>query len=161
MNRYHITLAILVLLVPLCGCLGGGGDNDGEDEHGAYVEFSRMGTKMLTLTCEVAMTQEERARGLMNRTELGSLEGMLFYYEIPREVSFWMKNTLISLDIVYISSDFLVIGVHEADPEPGVPDNELKRYPSGGLVRYVVEMNQGLAAAHDIVPGTEVMVLEF
>ncbi|MBN1539205.1 MAG: DUF192 domain-containing protein [Candidatus Thermoplasmatota archaeon] len=161
MNRYHITLVTLLLLVPLSGCLGGGDDDDELMEHGAMVEFSKMGTKMLTITCEVAMTEDEKARGLMNRTELGRLEGMLFFYEIPRVVSFWMKDTLIPLDIVFISEEFLVIKVVEADPEPGVPDDELTRYPSGGLVRYVVEMNQGLASAHDVVPGTEVMVLEF
>ncbi|MGA1866558.1 MAG: DUF192 domain-containing protein, partial [Thermoplasmatota archaeon] len=108
-----------------------------------------------------AMTQEEKARGLMNRTELGRLKGMLFYYDIPKEVSFWMKDTLIPLDIVFISEEFLVVKVVEADPEPGVPDDDLTRYPSGGLVKYVVEMNQGLASSYDIVPGTEVMVLEF
>lgn len=161
MNRYHMVLAVLFLLVPISGCLGGGDDDDGQQEHGALVEFSENGTKMLAITCEVAMTQEEKARGLMNRTELGRLEGMLFYYEIPKEVSFWMKDTLIPLDIVFISEEFLVVKVVEADPEPGVPDDDLTRYPSGGLVKYVVEMNQGLASSYDIVPGTEVMVLEF
>jgi uncharacterized membrane protein (UPF0127 family) len=97
----------------------------------------------------------------MNRTELGHHQGMVFYYEQPRAVSFWMKNTLIPLDIVFISPEFIVIKVSQADPEPGVPDDQLTRYPSGGEVRYVVEMDQGLAEDFDIVAGVGVTIWEY
>ena len=162
MDRKWI-FALLLLVIPLSGCLGNGDDNGGEDLEGKVgVEFMNMnGTKLLQITCELADTAEERAVGLMNRTEIGQYEGMIFYYEVPRPVSFWMKNTLISLDIVFISPKFKVIKVSQADPEPGVPDDQLTRYPSDGEVMYVVEMNQGLAEDFDIVPGVGVTIWEY
>lgn len=158
------SIILIILLIPLAGCLGGDDDDDGgEDLEGkVWVEFMNMnGTKLLELTCELSDTHEERAVGLMNRSELGHLEGMLFYYETPREVSFWMKNTLIPLDIVFVDPDYKVIRVSQADPEPGVQDDDLTRYPSGGEVRYVIEMNQGMAEDFDIVPGVGVTVWEY
>ena len=158
----RFSILLIVLLIPLSGCLGGGGENGGEDLKGKVgVEFMDMnGTKLLQLTCELADTHEERAVGLMNRSRLGPYEGMVFYYENPREVSFWMKNTEIPLDMVFVDPDYIVIRVSQADPEPGVPDDELTRYPSGAPVRYVIEMNQGLAEDFEIVPGVGVTVWE-
>jgi uncharacterized membrane protein (UPF0127 family) len=155
---------LVILLIPLSGCLGGGdNDNRREDLEGKVgVEFMDMnGTKLLQLTCELADSAEERAIGLMNRSDLGDLEGMVFYYEQPRAVSFWMKNTLIPLDIVFVSPEFKVIRVSQADPEPDILDDQLTRYPSGGEVRYVIEMNQGLAEDFDIVTGVGVTIWEY
>ena len=158
MKRYLSIVFILLLISTVAGCLDGSDDGDGST--GEYVvEFSRNGNTVLLLDCELADTPEERAVGLMNRTLLGDDEGMIFYYEPPREVSFWMKNTLIPLDMVFVNEWFVVVRVSQADPEPGVSDEELTRYPSGEPVRYVIEMNQGLAEENDIVPGTEVTVL--
>ena len=159
----RLTFILILLLIPLTGCLGWGDNNDEEDLEGKVgVEFMTMnGTKLLQLTCELADTSEERAVGLMDRTELGRLQGMVFYYDTPRSVSFWMKNTEIPLDMVFVSPDFIVIKVSQAYPEPGVPDDLLTRYPSGGEVRYVIEMNIGLAEDFDIVPGVGVTVWEY
>jgi uncharacterized membrane protein (UPF0127 family) len=156
-------LLLVFLLIPLSGCLDEGDNNRREDLEGKVgVEFMDMnGTKLLQLTCELADSAEEKAVGLMNRTDLDHLGGMVFYYEVPREVSFWMKNTLIPLDIVFISPEYRVIRVSQADPEPGVPDDQLTHYPSGGVVKYVVEMNQGLADDYDIVPDTGVTIWEY
>ncbi|MGA1819690.1 MAG: DUF192 domain-containing protein [Thermoplasmatota archaeon] len=157
MKRYLAVLIVLLLAPSITGCLDGESDEGGIE--GEYlVEFAMNGTKLLSLNCELASTPEERAKGLMNRTELSDSEGMVFYYEPPREVSFWMKGTLIPLDMVFVSPEFIVVKVSQADPEPGVPDNELTRYPSGEPVRYVIEMNKGLAGENGVVAGTEVMV---
>ena len=157
MRRYIALILLLLLLTPIAGCMDGGDDED--KVQGDYlVEFSKNGTKLLTLNCELASTPEERSRGLMNRTELSDSEGMVFYYEPPREVSFWMKDTLIPLDMVFVSPEFTVIRISQADPEPGVSDFELTHYPSGGPVRYVIEMNKGLAEENGLMVGTEVMV---
>ena len=110
---------------------------------------------------EVAKTPQERAYGLMFREQLDEDKGMLFMFEEETVHLFWMKNTLIPLDIVFINPEFIVIKVSQADPEPGVPDDQLTRYPSGGEVRYVVEMDQGLAEDFDIVPGAGVMIWEY
>jgi uncharacterized membrane protein (UPF0127 family) len=164
MNRLWALSLIVIIAVIFSGCLGGG-DNDDDDidlTGKAGVEFTTLnGTKLLSLTCELADTPDERARGLMNRSSLGRNEGMVFYYDPPREVAFWMKNTLIPLDMIFVNSDFEVVRVSQADPEPGVPDELLQRYPSGEVVRYVIEMNQGLAEDFDIVPGVGVTIWEY
>jgi len=163
MNRFWAPSAIIVIMVLLSGCLGGGDNGDEPDLTGkAGVEFTTTnGTKLLSLTCELADTHEERAIGLMNRTKLSQYEGMIFYYEPPREVAFWMKNTLIPLDMVFVGPDFIVKKVSQAYPEPGVPDDQLKHYPSGEKIRYVIEMNLGLADTFNIVPGVGVTVWEY
>jgi uncharacterized membrane protein (UPF0127 family) len=163
MNRIWVLSSFIAFMVLLSGCLGGGDNDNGPDLTGkAGVKFTTPGgTELLSLTCELADTSEERAIGLMNRTEMGEFEGMVFYYNPPREVAFWMKNTLIPLDMVFVGPDFIVKRVSQADPEPGVPDDQLTRYPSGEKVRYVIEMNQGLAEEFDIEPGVGVTVWEY
>jgi uncharacterized membrane protein (UPF0127 family) len=107
----------------------------------------------VSFRCEVADTPAERAIGLMNRTNLSSDEGMLFIFESPRNVSFWMKNTLIPLDIVFIDESGMVVNIEQANPEPGVSDADLARYSSDRPVKWVLEVNQGLCAAYGITPG--------
>jgi uncharacterized membrane protein (UPF0127 family) len=65
----------------------------------------RSGTKVHRFTVEVAATQDEQAYGLMNRTALGPNEGMIFPMNPPRPASFWMKNTLIPLDMLFVRRD--------------------------------------------------------
>jgi uncharacterized membrane protein (UPF0127 family) len=120
----------------------------------AHVAFALPGNETVEFDCELAVTPEEHQQGLMYRENLAQDEGMLFVFETSREVSFWMKNTLIPLDMIFMDSDGVVTNVAEADVETGVPDHLLTRYPSDGAVLYVLEVNQGLAAAHGIGPGT-------
>jgi uncharacterized membrane protein (UPF0127 family) len=65
----------------------------------------RAGGKVHRFTVELARTPEEQAYGLMNRTRLGDQEGMLFPFDPPRPASFWMKNTLIPLDMIFVRAD--------------------------------------------------------
>lgn len=83
-----------------------------------------------------ARTEEEKEKGLQNVKELPEDEGMLFYFDPPQEVSMWMKDTLIPLDIIFINSDDEVISVHS-----GEPNNEELITESN--VAYVLEVNQG------------------
>lgn len=89
------------------------------------------------LDVEVADTPETRARGLMERTELGEREGMLFVFESSEPRSFWMKNTPLPLSIAYIDAELVIREIHDMQPlslEP-VPS----RYPA----RYALEVNRG------------------
>ena len=108
----------------------------------------------LTFKCELADTYEERQIGLMNRDSLDNDTGMLFVFDSPYNANFWMKNTLIPLDIIFIDATGHVVNIQEAYPEPGVIDSLLTRYPSDGAVLYALEINQGISAAEGIVPGT-------
>ncbi|WP_259400504.1 DUF192 domain-containing protein [Roseovarius sp. SCSIO 43702] len=100
-------------------------------------------------TVEVADDRSERNRGLMNRETLPRGAGMLFVYETPRPVSFWMKNTLIPLDMIFLDSAGRVVKVHEmARPL------STERIVGGDAVQYVLEINGGLAGPLGIGEGS-------
>lgn len=103
-----------------------------------------------SFTVELADTPEERSRGLMHRETLYAEWGMLFVYETPRRASFWMKNTLIPLDMVFADAAGRVTRVHAN----AVPGDETP-IDGGDGVQYVLEINGGLAARLGIVPGVE------
>ncbi|MGM0441675.1 MAG: DUF192 domain-containing protein [Elusimicrobiota bacterium] len=91
---------------------------------------------------EIADSSEERAKGLMNRKHLSEDNGMLFVYNKENSRSFWMKNTTIPLDIIFLDSDLEVINIEAADPEPDTSDEDLQRYRSERPAQYVLEINQ-------------------
>ena len=72
-------------------------------------------TKIHHFTVEVAATPEEQEKGLMFRRSLAGDRGMIFPYDPPQEVAFWMKNTLIPLDIIYIRSDGTIVRITKAE----------------------------------------------
>lgn len=106
---------------------------------------------------EAARTDQELARGLMDRTELADDAAMLFVFEQQIMAAFWMKNTLIPLDILFLDDNGVVVDVQTMVPEPGVVDSDLRRYRSAGPARYALEMNAGLAEALGIAPGVQVL----
>lgn len=97
---------------------------------------------------EVVDTEAGRERGLMFRKSLAPDAGMLFDFLTPQMVAFWMKNTLIPLDMVFIAADGTVETVH-ANAVP----SDLTPIPSGAPVRFVLEIAGGRAAAIDLAPG--------
>jgi uncharacterized protein len=102
------------------------------------------------LTIELADDEAERAQGLMHRQSLAQGAGMLFVYPESRNVGFWMKNTLIPLDMIFVDATGTVARVH-ANATPG----DLTPIMSGSDVKAVLEVNGGLAARMGINPGTE------
>lgn len=99
---------------------------------------------------EVADDGAERAQGLMFRESLDPAAGMLFVYESPRRASFWMKNTLIPLDMIFADATGRVTRVH-SNAVPG----DTTPIDGGKGVVFVLEINGGLAARLGIVPGAE------
>lgn len=89
-------------------------------------------------TIEIADTEAEREKGLMFRTSLAPDAGMLFDYHQEQEAAFWMQNTLIPLDMIFISAKGLVKSIHvNARPMDTTP------IPSGGPIRFVMEIPGG------------------
>ncbi len=105
---------------------------------------------------EIADTPEERSRGLMERASLPLDQAMLFVFETEALWAFWMKNTLIPLDILWMSSTLEVVDIQTMYPEPGKTDAELTRYTPRGAARYVMEMNAGLAQSYQLSRGMRV-----
>jgi uncharacterized membrane protein (UPF0127 family) len=92
---------------------------------------------MHNITAEVALSERERAIGLMHRTQMGGHEGMLFVFERKGIQCFWMKNTLIPLSIAFIDDDGTIVNTDEMKPQT------LDSHCSSRPVRYVLEMNAG------------------
>jgi uncharacterized membrane protein (UPF0127 family) len=105
----------------------------------------------LKLRVEVAATDRERQYGLMFRKQLGDDQGMLFLFPTERYNSFWMRNTLIPLDMFFIDSEWNVVGVVE-NAEPLTDDAR----QVDKMSRYVLEVNAGFAARHQIGAGAKV-----
>ena len=102
-------------------------------------------------TVEIADTEETRNHGLMFRKSLAPDKGMLFDFKTPREAAFWMRNTLIPLDIIFITEDGRILTIaRNAVPHSEVP------IPSGGVIRGVLELAGGRAAQLGIYPGDRV-----
>ncbi|MDP4031598.1 MAG: DUF192 domain-containing protein [Pseudorhodobacter sp.] len=99
---------------------------------------------------EVADTDATRSRGLMFRERLPRSAGMLFVYESPRRATFWMKNTLIPLDMIFADASGRVTKVH-ANAQP----QDLTTIDGGAGVKLVLEINGGLSSRLGITPGAE------
>jgi uncharacterized membrane protein (UPF0127 family) len=93
---------------------------------------------------ELALTPADRATGLMNRQSMPATHGMLFRFDRTRQVLMWMKNTPLSLDMVFIGED----GWWRESPRNTTPFSEAV-IPSPGPVRYVLELNAGLLRARN------------
>jgi len=98
---------------------------------------------------EIARNDQQRARGLMFRRELARDHGMLFIFEETSEHTFWMHDTLIPLDLIFLGDDRGVVGV-VANAAPQTDTARAVKEPS----RYVVEVSGGEAAAHGVAGGT-------
>ena len=100
---------------------------------------------------EMATTEEEKTTGLMYRKQLADGKGMLFDFSPEQEVSMWMKNTYISLDMIFIRADGRILRIAQ-NTEP----LSTKIIPSGGLATGVLEVIAGTAQKYDIQPGDRV-----
>jgi uncharacterized membrane protein (UPF0127 family) len=99
---------------------------------------------------EVARTPEEQQRGLMHRRALAPDAGMLFVFPREERHSFWMENTLVALDLLFIGEDGVVRAVVERAPLGRASDD-------GGVAsRYVLEVNRGWSRTHGVKPGAKV-----
>jgi uncharacterized membrane protein (UPF0127 family) len=129
--------------------------NDGPVAQSGLPEVQmRLGKQIYQL--EKASTPEQEEKGLMYRTRLPRNHGMLFLFQPPHAVSFWMKNTKIPLDIVFLSQGKVVYVEPNAPPCPGDPCNI---YGSGRVVDMVVELPAGTAQRQGIQPGMTAALL--
>jgi uncharacterized protein len=111
-----------------------------------------------TLRLEVARTDPQREHGLMDRTSLPAHTGMLFVFEKDGPVTFWMKDTLVPLDMVFVAADGTVRSIAaKVAPAPlSEPDATIPLEP--GVGKYVIELPSGEAARDGIKPGTRLAI---
>ncbi len=117
----------------------------------ARVTVAVAGGRSVPFRVELARTSAEREQGLMYREQLAADAGMLFIFERPGPLTFWMKNTFIALDMIFIGADRRIVGIVE-NAEP----RTLSARRVDGLAEYVLEINGGLSAKLGIQAGARV-----
>jgi len=107
------------------------------------------------LRLEVANTPATREYGLMNRTSVPEHTGMIFVFDQDAPIQFWMKNTLVPLDMVFVAGDGSVRSVYANVPTvpPTLSDDKIPL--EGGVAKYVIELAAGEAARDGLVAGTK------
>jgi len=113
--------------------------------------ISANGDTLRQIDIELAIDESERTIGLMHRRSLPDTRGMLFIFEEEEQRSFWMKNTLIGLDILYIRQD----GTIESIAAYTVPKNE-RSIPSKGPAKYVLEVFEGFCDRYGVKEGDKI-----
>ena len=117
----------------------------------AKVVLMPTGGEPVTVKVEVARTDAERRRGLMFRQQMAQDAGMLFLFDHPGQLSFWMRNTYIPLDMIFIEPSLRVLGIVENTE----PMTDTSRSVPGDS-QYVLEVNAGFSRRHGLAAGTMV-----
>ncbi|MFB6242412.1 MAG: DUF192 domain-containing protein [Candidatus Nanosalina sp.] len=170
-RRIHLFLGVSMLVLGSWMLLSGIHGISGEDRPSG-INASRLmkvpdngtvqavfysdGRSTASLTLEVSNTPEERSRGLMYRRSLGKGRGMLFVWNSSEKRGFWMKNTYIPLDMIFVSGNGTVLNVEKAEPQPNTSERNLEIYRSEGPAQFVIETRKGFSATHSIEEGTRI-----
>ncbi len=172
MTRRHPTSLFLVmaaLVVGGCsanlgGCNTNSGTASGDQQKGNDLDSLSKATLSIgetQLQVWIANTDEERNNGLMfveadqmKSLEDGTERGMLFVFDQEQDLNFWMKDTIIPLDIAYARSDGTIVKIHTMTPL----DTRFNQYPSGDPARYALEVNAGVFAAKGIGEGDVIAI---
>lgn len=112
------------------------------------------------INVEVAKTNEERAKGLSNRISLGDKAGMIFIFNKGSMPVFWMKDTKIPLDFIWILNNKIVKIDKDVQPELDKNDSELKKYKAPSAIDFVLEVNGGFSDKYSIKVGQMISGLE-
>ena len=112
------------------------------------IEIEKVLGENVIINAYLADTPAKRAQGLMHVTDLPENAGMLFVFSQPRQVSMWMKNTVISLDILFLNPNGRIVKIQK-----NAKPLSLASITSRAKVKWVLELNAGVAAKLDLQPG--------
>jgi uncharacterized membrane protein (UPF0127 family) len=138
-----LSICIFAMLMTL------GGAASGEELPTVQLSISGHG-----LVAEIAATTETRTTGLMRRFSLKPDHGMLFVFDVPQPLAFWMKNTFVPLSIAFIGADGKILNIDDMAPQTETT------HPSQGPALYTLEMKKGWFAERGIAAGDQVKGLE-
>lgn len=111
-----------------------------QPKQGTLAFLDSTGAVIRSITVEIAEDEASRQRGLMDRRQLSLSEGMLFLFPEPDSLSFWMKNTMLPLDIMFVAADSSILNIARRTTPLSTT-----RVTSDGLARYVVEVRGGFS----------------
>ncbi|MDR2417545.1 MAG: DUF192 domain-containing protein [Treponema sp.] len=132
----HTVLVGVFLLATAPRCMAGGASGDIRFDSTELSIETTTGVSV-PISVEIAINDEQRAQGLMNRKSLEDGKGMIFVFDRDQIMSFWMKNTLIPLSIAFIASDGRILEIHDMEPL------DLNSTRSSRSARYALEVPQG------------------
>jgi len=163
-GRISIVCLFLLILCLSTSCMArqdspGSGMTSASTEAPVYGQSQELPFVQATLASRpvrlmLAKTAQQQMYGLMFRTALGADEGMLFCYDTPRQMSFWMKNTILPLDLIFFDADLRITEfIKGMKPGIGVRDILLPRYTSALPAQYALELASGTIDAWSLRPG--------
>ena len=132
------TLAVPVVFFLLFGCLA------------PALRTTTVTIDDIQIIAWIADTQTARETGLMGMQNINENEGMLFVYEVPGAYSFWMKNTLMPLDVIFVSNNMKIISIQNMEPCITEP---CRIYPPPSDILYAIEVKGGFAERNNIEVG--------
>jgi uncharacterized membrane protein (UPF0127 family) len=127
---------------------GASATNDSPTHAQARLQTLKLWVGTNELTAELALTLDQIETGMMWRTNMAEMDGMLFVFPQPYQTTFWMKNTLLPLSCAYINSEGIILEIHEMKPKDESPISA-----SSDQVQYVLEVNQGWFKRHGVTTG--------
>jgi uncharacterized membrane protein (UPF0127 family) len=150
-----IRLRLFMVLLGICTVIGAwpvAGDKAAAESqkagHGELHFLRQDGSTAVSITIEVADTPEARIKGLMERWSLPEFHGMLFIFESQEIQRFWMHNTPLSLDMIFVDENRRILNIAEST----TPMSK-QTYSSKGPAKYVVEVRAGFSKKHGIEEG--------
>jgi len=157
MSRLRLLFPVLILAAVLSGLAGC--DRDAKSSASASAPAAAVGPDHRftidvggrAVRMRLAVLEHERSRGLMHVPSMPEDEGMLFVFPAPQRMSFYMRNTLIPLDIGYFTADGVLQEIYPM--YPGIEDGVAS---AGTALQFALEMNQGWYARHGVRPGAKI-----
>ncbi len=166
-NKRALVILLLIFVLIFGGCNAGallGNDNvdsndtvwlDAGETDGPKITINT-NNDSYTFDIEIADTSAERSKGLMYRESMKNNHGMLFIFDEEEELNFWMKNTLIPLDMIFFDHDYKIVHIqHDARPCKSAP---CEVFSSLKPARYVLEVKGGTTERLGITPGNTASV---
>ena len=141
--------AVLIIIWAICFCLPHASSGE------TLIVYSDKGSESCRFDVELAVTPAEQERGLMFRKTMDDHVGMFFIFDRDEIRHFWMRNTLIPLDMIFIDNIYIVVDIHR-----GAKPLDEKVISSRKPARYVLEVNAGKADKCRIKPGTKVKLVK-
>jgi len=149
MKKGYFGVFLLVFALIACGCVGAGcGRETQATARATIAEVFPMTVGDAKISVHVAVSQIEQEKGLMFRTELADNVGMIFAYKEPQKMHYWMKNVPIPLSIGFFKADGTL-----AEIRAMFPNDTSTISSSGDDIKFVLEMNEGWFARHNVRPG--------
>ena len=150
LHKITLTAGVLVTAILMVSVFDFAVARSLNDPERTEIEFKRVGVKLFT---EIADTPDKHAKGLMFRTSLGEKEAMIFSFDAPAILKFWMYNTLIPLSIMFLDGSGKIIDIQDMQPCREKNPDMCLVYVSRGLAKYAIETNIGLPQKYGIRTG--------